>query len=213
MRTVIFDFDGTVIDIESKYKYVFGAITGLDILTQDFFWKSKQSGASTDEILKLIPEVVLSKDDFMHLWRSKIETQEALKLDILYPERLKVLEEVSANANVYLCTARQDETNLNNELEMLGIRKFFSEVLVTKQIKSKFNLIQSFFEDNHMFLEEDDWFVGDTLEDISTGRNLGMQTCGVLSGLTPQDKFNVMTPPPSLVLGDIVEFAKELRSP
>jgi phosphoglycolate phosphatase-like HAD superfamily hydrolase len=213
MRTVIFDFDGTVIDIESKYKYVFGAITGLDILTQDFFWKSKQSGASTDEILKLIPEVVLSKDDFMHLWRSKIETQEALKLDILYPERLKVLEEVSANANVYLCTARQDETNLNNELEMLGIRNFFSEVLVTKQIKSKFNVIQSFFEDNHMFLEEDDWFVGDTLEDISTGRNLGMQTCGVLSGLTPQDKFNVMTPPPSLVLGDIVEFAKELRSP
>jgi phosphoglycolate phosphatase-like HAD superfamily hydrolase len=166
-----------------------------------------------DEILELIPEIALSKDDFLHLWRAKIETQEALKLDTLHPERLRVLEEVSGNANVYLCTARQDEANLNNQLEMLGISKFFTQVLVTKQVKSKFNVVKSFFENSYMFLKEDDWFVGDTLEDISTGRYLGMQTCGVLSGLTSQENFNAMTPPPNIVLKDIVDFAEVLRSP
>ena len=209
MRTVIFDFDGTVIDIESKYKYVFGAITGLGSSTQDFFWKSKQSGASTDEILRLIPEVALSRDDFLHLWRARIETQEALTWDTLHPGAVKGLEEFSTKVNLILCTARQNELNLHNQLEILGIREFFTEVLVTKQINSKYGVVQNFLESSHMSLNEGDWFVGDTVEDISTGQLLGIQTCGVLSGLTPSEKFKAMTLPPTIVLEDTVKFLKE----
>jgi len=53
----------------------------------------------------------------------------------------------------------------------------FADVLVTRQLKSKVELIKE-----HVVVSTNDVFVGDTGEDILTGKELGILAVGVSSG-------------------------------
>jgi phosphoglycolate phosphatase-like HAD superfamily hydrolase len=208
---VVVDFDGTIVDVGMKYKYTFGVVTGLGLSFQENFWNAKKAGLSYDVILEMIPEIAVSKDDFLRVWRSEIETENALSYDSLDPKTLGALTKIAASEDLLLCTARQNESMLRQELEILGIERYFSGVLVTKQKTSKYNIIKKFVDDNRIVIENIDWFVGDTPEDVLTGQALGIRTCAVLSGLTPEKNFRVMSPSPDLVAENLAEFSHEMR--
>jgi phosphoglycolate phosphatase-like HAD superfamily hydrolase len=208
---VVIDFDGTIVDVEMKYKYTFGVVTGLDVTFQKNFWNAKKAGLSYDAILEMIPEIAYSKDDFLREWRSEIETENALSYDSLHPKARGALTKIAGSGDLLLCTARQNESMLHQELEILGIEKYFSAILVTKQKTSKYNIVKKFVDDNRIVIENLDWFVGDTPEDVLTGQALGIRSCAVLSGLTPEKNFRAMSPSPDLVTKNLVEFLREMK--
>ncbi len=206
MLKIIFDFDGTIIDIGEKYKYVFGLITGLDSDSQKIFWESRKSGIKSAEILKLFPNLEFSAEEFLEKWRRVIESNDALKLDTVSPRIYEALEVMLGRKELILCTARQDEVQLLQQLQELALDKYFSSVLVTKQMNSKLDVIGEYASRDGLSFTESDWIIGDTPEDVLTGQELGIKTCGVLSGLTPESYFRNLDPPPNMLTADVATF-------
>ena len=211
MTNIILDFDGTIVNIEEKYKYVFNTITGLDADSQKIFWESRKLGIKSTEALKFFPKVELSEESFIDKWRGTIESEEALERDTVPPINYKVLDVIAGRAELILCTARQNKPLLLEQLQKLDLDRFFSSVLVTEQISSKHDVIIKDAHQKSLALTENDWIVGDTLEDVLTGQELGIKTCGVLSGLTPQSIFLDLKPSPSLVFRYLQEFSSFLE--
>jgi phosphoglycolate phosphatase-like HAD superfamily hydrolase len=207
MKNVILDFDGTILNIEEKYKYVFGIITGLGSNSQEIFWEYRKLGIKSTEVLKLFPEVEFSGDEFNDKWKEIIESKDALELDIVSPANYEALDLIAGKAKLTLCTARQNKSLLLQQLQYLDLDGFFSSVLVTEQVRSKYDLIRQDVLQKSLVLNQKDWMVGDTLEDVLTGQELGIMTCGVLSGLTPESIFLNLEPFPSTVLADLRAFS------
>ena len=71
--------------------------------------------------------------------------------------------------NLYLITSRQFESTAINQIEQLGIYKYFKSVFVSNR-KPKQDLIKEFVETSG-----NDWMVGDTGKDIEAGKSLGLK--------------------------------------
>ena len=95
--------------------------------------------------------------------------------------------------------------SLQNQLKALGWESVFADVLVTRQLKSKVELIKE-----HVVVSRNDVFVGDTGEDILTGKELRILAVGVSSGFLSAPVLQSYRP--DLLLSSVVELEDNFLS-
>jgi len=178
-RNLFLDYDGTLIDSEKRQYGLFIELTGNVALSSEDYWKDKRDGLNQEAMLskhcKYSPD---EKKQFKQQWHAGIEKPERLKQDFLFKGVYEFLDEASKNLNLYLVTARQHGNHLHEQMEQLGIKKFFHIILNTAQRISKAEMVRKY-----IIPTSNDIFVGDTGEDILAGKELGILSVGVTSGM------------------------------
>jgi Predicted phosphatases len=185
---IFFDLDGTLIDSRERLYVLFKKMIPESLLSFDEYWNLKRS--------KINHRMILEKDhpnvnweSFENEWLSEIESLQMIDLDVLYFSAIEVLKKLSANNELYVLTARQNENILCYELEKLGISKFFKSVLLTEGKRSKGDLLKAFKGDFSK-----DILIGDTGYDVKTGKSLGMKTIVVTHGFLSEESLRGYEP-------------------
>lgn len=192
---VFFDLDGTLLDVSERNYRVYCEVTEQfhgTPLAKDEYWELKRKKAKWPELLpfsKLDPSI---EAEFLKVFIAKIEDPKYLELDILYPDTLNVLQEVSSKCECRLVSLRRNEANLLEELDRLKIKDAFVEILSghseSDGYDKKIDLIKSRLGSDKGVI------IGDTEADIITGKNLGLTTIAVLSGIRDQKFLEALDP-------------------
>lgn len=177
-RRLFLDFDGTLIDSRRRLYSLFCELAPESEFSFEQYWEYKRNNTSQRTLLR---ERLKYSDEriaiFKKDWMEKVEEPDRLALDILQEGVSEFLYRSSQSLDLFLVTGRQHLDLLLQQLRLLGIHDFFSDVFNTAQSQSKANLIRS-----KVSWDADDMLVGDTGEDILAGKELGVRTVAVTSG-------------------------------
>ena len=178
MKTIIFDFDGTLLDSTLRLYTLFIDITNFSDLTYEKYWSLKRNGISNLEILASYKIDSISNDQFTEAWMNQIESNYYLEMDELYADVFLTINDLHIKGcNLILCTARQKPEYVFNQLDKFKIKGFFDSVLVTEQ---KFSKAELFYE-NHSGLHVD-FVVGDTPKDIEFAIHVNARSVSITHG-------------------------------
>jgi len=182
---IIFDLDGTVINSKIRLYKLFQELTEENVsLAYEEYWEYKKNKISHEEILKNNFGYSNSQIiKFTDKWMKLIESPRFLKYDTFFPGIHKKLKLLGKSSDLYLCTARQSRENTIMQLKELKLLSFFRGVLITEHATSKEKLIRLNIDN----ISNSDWFVGDTGDDINTGKSLNINTCAVTSGFLKEE--------------------------
>ena len=178
-RNIFFDLDGTLSDPRVRLYDLFVDLVPECKFSFDEYWEIKRNGI--DQVKLLSQYFNYSEEQivrFRKLWLSKIEDKERLKQDVPFPKSRALLEKLSKYNYVFIVTERQKRDLVFWQIRNYGWNEYLKNVLVTRQRTSKFTIISG-----NVCVTKHDTIVGDTGEDILTGKKLGIRTVGVTSGL------------------------------
>ena len=130
----------------------------------------------------------------------KIEADCYLDLDTLIPNADKALENLNKNHDLFICTARQSISQSQKQLKKLSIFSYFKDIFVTEQKVDKFQILSN----SNISFTNKDWIIGDTGNDIDTGKKIGVQTCAVLSGF--MSRSSLIDYSPDLMIEDFTSL-------
>lgn len=181
---IIFDLDGTLICSKKRlYELFCNLIQSRDLSFSDY-WNLKYIGNSNQDILRERFDYTKAEiSNFVKGWMKKIESDYYLEMDTLIDGTIEFLERIIQNNSLYICTARQSTCQVAKQLESLSISKYFENIFVTEQKNSKAELLKN----SGLKFTKHDWIIGDTGHDIITGKEIGINTCAVLSGFMSLD--------------------------
>lgn len=181
---IIFDLDGTLICSKKRlYELFCNLIQSRDLSFSDY-WNLKYIGNSNQDILRERFDYTKAEiSNFVNGWMKKIESDYYLEMDTLIDGTIEFLERIIQNNSLYICTARQSTCQVAKQLESLSISKYFENIFVTEQKNSKAELLKN----SGLKFTKHDWIIGDTGHDIITGKEIGINTCAVLSGFMSLD--------------------------
>ncbi len=205
---VYFDLDGTLIDISKRHYLVYkNAVLhfGGKPLSKKKYWQLKRNKTCWSNVLlysdleKNITEV------FLEYFINNIEKKSFLKKDTLFPNSLEILNKVSGISDCCLVSLRRNKKNLFEQLDWLGIKDIFKDIR-TGHSENQGDDVKT------MLIKYDDpvkgMIIGDTEADIVTGKNLGLFSIGVLSGIRSEDFIKKLNP--DLIIESIKDFPYEL---
>ena len=178
-RRIFFDLDGTLIDSRTRLYRLFRMLNPKCSLSFEEYWEIKRTRVNQKELLKRhFGYENADIAEFSRRWREHVEDDDLLLLDRPFPLAKNLLMRLYAKNTLNLITARQNPEKVNRQLVSWGWSEFFSLILVTKQACTKDELVRGKIEAPN----GNDVFVGDTGEDIISGKKLGMRTIAVTSG-------------------------------
>ena len=117
---------------------------------------------------------------------------------------MPALEVLRNKGKVYLCTARQSEKAVGAQLEHLGIRALFDELIVTGLRSDKIVAISEV----GLELSSNSWLIGDTGKDIFTAKSIGVRSCAVSSGV--MNYFNLEKYEPDAIFSCLFDFSQSV---
>lgn len=205
---IVFDLDGTLIDSKRRLHRLFQQLAPSSALSYEQYWEFKQNKLTNETILSR--ELGYEKDAidvFVKEWIGLIETPEFLELDANFSGMQEALSRLKYHADLHVCTARRLREPVLHQLERLGLRPYFSSILVTEQKYSKEAMIAAHVPN----LNVGDWMLGDTGKDVQIGRLLNIQTCAVLSGFL--NRKTLLEYGPDLILDSAVDFILQPSAP
>jgi phosphoglycolate phosphatase len=197
---IFFDLDGTLIDSRRRLYRLFQHLIPASPLTFDDYWDLKRNKIHHLEILK--NKFSFSKEAierFDQKWLQSIEQAEWLALDKPFEGVLEYLNGLKLRHKLYLVTARQSENMALKQIAQYGWIGIFEKVLITLQKQEKYDLIK-----NSVETENTDWLVGDTGEDILTGKKLNLRTAAVLSGF--RNEKNLESYKPDIIVNVVTDL-------
>lgn len=175
MPKYIFDLDGTLVDASDRLYDLFQFLVPESKLTKKEYWNLKRDKVNHQMILeRYFPNY--SFENFNSKWLCLIEQPEYIEKDKLYDDTISTLKRLSESNEVYLLTARQSKENLFSELDRLGIKSFFKQILVTEAKCDKAELL------NKLQFTADDYFVSDMGKDIAIGNAAGLKSIAITHG-------------------------------
>lgn len=178
MSNIFFDFDGTLINSKKRVYRLFKELCTECDLTEEEYNTLKQTRISQKELLKKKYGYNDSQAEVFHeIWMKKIEEKERIETDFAYIGTTSLLKKLSTNNELYLVTNRQKEDLVYYQIEKLGWKVFFKNLLVTKGEKSKAELIHSTVPITHS-----DVLIGDTGEDVVCAKKLNIHSIAVCWG-------------------------------
>lgn len=209
---IFFDLDGPILDIKLRYYELYRKFilmsdgTSLDI---DTYWDLKKEGVSLGEILKKGGVSDRLEGRYRVFLTENREKDEYLELDRLHKNVSNVLEKLSKENDLYLVTLRRNKENLHRQLSNLGIMKYFKEIISEKRYidegwRIKINLIK----DKNLDLSNG-YFIGDTETDVLTGRNLGLKTIAISTGIRSKERLINLNP--DYLIDDIKEITNIIK--
>ncbi|MDP3698728.1 MAG: HAD family hydrolase [Nanoarchaeota archaeon] len=196
-KKIIFDFDGTLIDISERYYAVFCeccAAINISPLSKEKYLHLKRKGIKDAQIL--VQEYHLSSDriiNFKQYRNSILEESRYLDMDRLHQSVRPLLAELQEKKyELVLLSLRDNINNSVNQLKNLGISDFFSKVIFTGPVpvgqshadRKYQRLVEHFLP--HDF--EGNYYVGDTATDIEASHKLGTKMILVGWGLGEMEK-------------------------
>ncbi len=178
MKTIIFDFDGTLLDSTLRLYTLFIDITKFSDLTYEKYWSLKRNGISNLAILASYKIDGVSNDQFTEAWMNQIESNYYLEMDELYADVFLTINDLHIKGcNLILCTARQKPEGVLKQLDKFKIKNLFNSVIVTEQKHSKSEL----FDKNHIDVNVD-FVVGDTPKDIELAKHVNARSVSITHG-------------------------------
>lgn len=210
--TIYFDFDGTLVDVRNKYYAVYKAFVAEyqgAALDKKEFWNLKRIKGGDVQILRQSGLANLSTQLFRDYIKEKVETIPFLDRDSLFPGVTGFLKDLSEEHACRLISVRRNETNFQEQVDRLGIRNYFAEIIVA----SRSDLKTDGYTDKARALlkvidEEKNMIIGDTEEDIVTGQQLNMTTFAVTSGIRHREYLETLQP--DYILSSVIELTRYL---
>ncbi|MFZ2631292.1 MAG: HAD hydrolase-like protein [Desulfosalsimonadaceae bacterium] len=205
------DLDGTIIDVSDRYYNLYKDIindAGVDAIGKEAYWRAKCEAMPENEILKISGADAVFQN--YHAKRiSLIESEYYLSFDRLHEGIIPVLEYLSARFILVLVTLRSSPNQLNNELQRLSLKQYFTDTLSSGNQQSprwqtKYTLIQEY-----MLIKKGSghFMIGDTETDMKAGKELGLKTIAVLNGI--RTRRRLLQANPDIMLNS----AKDLLNP
>ena len=180
---IFFDLDGTLIDISEKYFQVYKNFMeqkAMSPLSKKQFWQMVRREEKKENVLKKRDLIGGYKKFFLQ----HIESEEYIRHDRLFEYVLPVLQGLRQQGReLMLVTLRRNRHQAIKEIQKLKINKYFKKVficspskIVGENYRVKARAIQA-------IASKKDVIVGDSRADIMAGKELGLQTIGVTSGI------------------------------
>ena len=197
-KNVFIDLDGTLVNIAPRhhrvYTFCVDYFGGKPLPIADY-WSLKRRDARWSEVLALSGLDAAIEPEFLRLFIGRIESAEELLKDKLFPESLAALEELSRDNTLYLLSLRRNKEALNQEVNNLGIRRYFKEILSghsdTKAgtLNKKAEVIRSTGVDTDSVI-----IIGDTEADVAAAQQLGVVSVALGSGVRNRKFLEAMHP-------------------
>lgn len=205
---VFCDLDGTLLDVAPRHYRVYQETVrefhGIPI-SQSKYWDQKRRKVTWPTLLnesKLSQEIELK---FLDSFIKKIEDPNYLSNDELFPQSIAALETLKRNHELYLVSLRRSEKNLTDQINNLGLKPYFTHILSGHSeadgYDKKIELIKTILGSDRGVI------IGDTEADVIAGKELGLMTIAVTSGIR-DEQFLAKLNPDYLVnhIGDINEL-------
>lgn len=175
---IFFDFDGTLIDSSRRLYALFTELVPESTFSYEEYWRIKRNRTNQRDLLHNYFDYT---DEniclFKQKWKEQIEEPTRLATDVPFEGVSDLLRKLSRERELYLVTARQYPDRAKAQVHQFGWKALFTDIFFTLQQQSKASLIRATLPSNNA-----DIFVGDTGEDILSGKELGMKTVAVSSG-------------------------------
>lgn len=198
------DLDGTLIDVSARhYKVYMDTITELGgaPIPKDVYWDLKRRKTKWPVLLEMSGVSPDNEKDFLDRFIVKIEDPEYLRIDTVLPGVVKALDAFHTLGDCYLVTLRRNRQNVLWELNYLGLTSHFTEILTghseTDGYDVKIELMRKKLGSSEGVM------IGDTEADVISGKELGMQTFAVTSGI--RDKEFLLELAPDHIVAGVTE--------
>ena len=205
---IFFDLDGTLIDARMRLYNLFCDLTCQTLLDFNNYWELKRSMHDQKWILtNILKYTDLQISEFRKKWMYNIEKEEYLKFDSLFPYTISTLEQLKQKGfSLFLITARQNKPATMKQLVKMGLIDYFIACCIASppQTKTEKILLKG------IKLSNNDFLVGDTLEDIQTAKNLNLKSIAVWSGF--YNMASLMGSDPDFTAADISKIQEYLTA-
>lgn len=134
MKTIVFDFDGTLLDSRARHTILLRDVCeeiGLPLTTAQYnsYLHYKREGYSTRKYLSQVCQVSTPiAEKCAKLWSERIELWSYLKYDALYSDSFETLKRLFDKFELYLLSARKNEEFLFQQLQELELLPFFQKI-------------------------------------------------------------------------------------
>lgn len=194
MRLAVLDLDGPILDVIERHYRCYRetlAELGYSALPREIYWEMKRRPLDTSQILAATGATQSAKE-FDRMWLERIEEKEYLSLDRVQKGAMDTLKKwKELDIMLVLATMRRNDSNLFWQLERLGLRSMFSEVVVGPSIKAKAEGVAKKVREVD---RRNIVWIGDTEADVRAARMLGVQVCVVDGGLRNMDYLCSLAP-------------------
>lgn len=189
---IFFDLDGPILDVSKRHYEVYRSIIkeeGGHALPFNQYWKMKRSRQPHDKIVTNIEGMDFYINSFIPKWFNRIENEDYLELDRVWPWVIDVLSELYQKHELYIVTVRCKVENLRKQLDRLNLTRWFQEILCGPAKRNAGKQKVKTIRDHFTTLNPKAIIVGDTEADIECGKELGYITVGVLCGIRNRENL------------------------
>jgi phosphoglycolate phosphatase len=189
-ENVFFDLDGTLIDPRKRLYDLFSELLPQSRFSFDEYWQLKR--ARIDQKQLLTEYFSFTEEDvvaFRREWMAKVEDVFRVQSDTPFPYVEKLLSKLYDRYNLFVVTARQKPELVFKQIESFDWAKYFKDIYVTRQNMTKHDIVR-----NNVAVTPHDCFIGDTGEDILSGKHLGVKTIAVASGFLNKEVLSEYKP-------------------
>lgn len=186
MKTIVFDFDGTLLNSCERHINVLNDCLlelGYNLLIGSDYLEFKCDGNSTIEYLKNRGISENESRKISNYWIEKIENKNFLKADHLYSDAISALNICkSKEYNINLLSARKNEQTLVEQVNALGIIRYFKEVVCVTPVNA--------VDEKTLALQKmnADILIGDTEVDFEAANRAGV-FCYILNRGFRSEKY------------------------
>jgi phosphoglycolate phosphatase-like HAD superfamily hydrolase len=190
-RIMFCDFDGTIIDLKPKIYHLYQDAVrhsgGGKILPPEQYWPLKR--VKTDEKVIANLSAVIDYPKYAAYRAENLESQEYHLYDALLYRVYKTLQQLQRDEyELVLVSARSNCALLIDELNRLKLSSFFRNVICGGNDKHTIILGAGYNPTN------DSLIIGDTEDEVTAGKALGITTVSVRSGLRNRDFLAALQP-------------------
>jgi phosphoglycolate phosphatase len=147
---IAIDLDGTLLDSSKRHVVLLREILKsqrIKLKLNDYM-SYKRDGKSTKDYLVSKGLDINTTDEICKKWVKNIENIKLLKLDKLYKDSKEFLEKYYRKYNLILITGRSNRKTTKEQINSLGISKFFKKIKIVKPTKDisekKTKLVQKY---------------------------------------------------------------------
>ncbi|MBA7520931.1 Phosphoglycolate phosphatase [subsurface metagenome] len=206
IRGIIFDFDGTILDIRKTLKDAIEEIYEEKHISADIESTMQEIGALMETIQGLpLPRIVLesfnlfkyieSLQPLTYLKKLRIATKiftrylEYAKDASFYPEATEFINKYKKNYDLFIVSHNQTK-NIIPHLEEKKVKNFFKGIFgadLLPALKPDPNALNPVFESYKSAKLKEFVMIGDMPSDIEAGKEAGVWTIGVASGVSKRE--------------------------